>query len=120
MSKTHEIPHERWGDYLNALSNREKERPVRIQVEGRELGDQVVAHDLPLMGISLERKGSEKGAIEVTLADREAIKLTHLIAAPERVYVEENDAGEVQVLDIESREQVKTLIFFETAMTAGV
>ncbi|HVP62912.1 MAG TPA: DUF5335 family protein [Myxococcaceae bacterium] len=113
MRKTIEIPRERWAKYLDDLSNREQDHPVRIEVEGQELGDQALSTKLPLMGISLEEKGSEKDAIEITVADRgKGQTLTHLIERPEHVYVEQ-EGDRVRCVDIENRAHVKTLIFFE-------
>jgi hypothetical protein len=113
MRKTIEIPRERWAEYLDTLSNREQDHAVRIEVEGHELGDQILSSRFPLVGISLEKKGSEKSAIEVTVADSKRRQtLTHLIEKPEHVYVEQ-DGERVCCIDIEDRAQVKTLIFFD-------
>lgn len=113
MADTLEIPKERWNDYLTALSNRENRHPVSIRIEGREFGDQTLADHLPLVGISCEMKGSMQNAIEITVGEN-ATPLTHYVAEPARVYVEEADNGSVRVLDIEDGAQVKTLIFFDT------
>ena len=43
-------------------------------------------------------------------------RLGHRIEKPEHVYAGENAAGEVETLDIEDREQVKTLVIFEHPM----
>lgn len=114
--ETLEIPREAWGDYLNALSNREHDHPVIVRVEGQEVGDQVLAEHVPLVGISVEKKGSEANAIELTLAHRDQRSLNHMIQSPEHVYVEESASGEVVCLDIEDTARVKTLIFFERYM----
>lgn len=112
--ETLEIPKEAWADYLNALSNRVHDRPVRVRIEGTDMGDQVLAEQVPLVGISLEQKGSEAGAIELTLAHEDRTNLTHMIQSPAHVYAEEGDAGEVVCLDIEDTASVKTLIFFDS------
>lgn len=114
--ETLEIPREAWGDYLNALSNREHDHPVIVRVEGQEIGDQVLAEHVPLVGISVEKKGSEANAIELTLAHQDQRSLNHMIQAPEHVYVEESANGEVMCLNIEDRARVKTLVFFERYM----
>ena len=111
--ETVEIPREAGGDYLNALSNREHDHPVRVRIEGTEVGDQVLAEMVPLVGISLEKKGSEANAIELTLAHEDQRNMTHMIQSPERVYAEEGEAGQVICLDIEDQARVKTLIFFD-------
>lgn len=120
MAETLEIPKERWNDYLSALSNRECRHPVSIRIEGQEVGDQTLADHMPLVGISCEMKGSNKDAIEITVGDSDA-PVTHYVATPTRVYVEEADNGTVQCLDIEDGAKVKTLIFFDEwkALPAG-
>lgn len=112
MRGTNEIPKERWADYLNALSNRLKNHPVEVRIEGHESGDQPLSSNLPLLGISCEKKGSEADAIEISLAGQDLKNMTHLVEHPERIYVQEADNGEVACLDIEDRAKVKTLIFF--------
>jgi hypothetical protein len=112
--ETTEIPREAWADYLNALSGREREKPVGIRVEGVNTGDQVLADHVPLVGISVEQKGSEARAIEVTVANKDRSNLTHMIHDAAHIYAEEGDAGEVVCLDIEDTAKVKTLIFFES------
>lgn len=109
---TNEIPKERWSDYLNALSNRLKNHPVQVRVEGESTGDQPLSSELPLLGISCEKKGSEADAIEISVAGQDLKNLTHLVEHPEHIYVKEAANGEVACLDIEDRTKVKTLIFF--------
>jgi Family of unknown function (DUF5335) len=113
MHHTREIPREGWADYLFLLSTIERDQRVRIQAEGPELGDQTVVWNLPLVEISVEEKGSEAGAIEVTVG-RPGEELTHRIPHPEHVWAEESDNGELECLDIEDADHVKTLIYFES------
>lgn len=113
MHHTREIPREGWADYLLLLSTIERDQQVRIQAGGPELGDQTVAWSLPLVEISVEEKGSGAGAIEVTVG-RPGEELTHRIPHPEHVWAEESDSGELECLDIEDADHVKTLIYFES------
>lgn len=113
MHHTREIPREGWADYLFLLSTVERDQQVRIQAGGPELGDQTVVWDLPLVEISVEEKGSETGAIEVRVG-RPGEELTHRIPHPEHVWAEESDSGELECLDIEDADHVKTLIYFES------
>jgi len=113
MHHTREIPREGWADYLLLLSTIERDQQVRIQAEGPQLGDQTVAWSLPLVEISVEEKGSDAGAIEVTVG-RPGEELTHRIARPEHVRAGESDSGELECLDIEDADHVKTLIYFES------
>ncbi len=112
MHRTREIPREGWANYLSLLSSIEREHTVRIQAESLELGEQTMADHLPLVDIILDEKGSDQGAIEITVG-RPGEEITHRIFHPEKVYAEESESGELECLDIEDEEHVKTLIYFE-------
>lgn len=111
--KTNEIPKDLWDQYLSELGNRMREQPVRVEIEGKDIGDQVFAN-LPLVGLSFEKKGSEANAIEVTVGStgKTITNATHLIESPVRVYEETDENGKVECLDIEDADQVKTLVYF--------
>ncbi len=116
MFRTREIPAERWGAYLRRLAEHERDHPVRLEIIGRDVGNFPMEAHAPLLDIELATKGSAEGSIEVTFGGPAGQLLEHRIEKPTRVYVEENAAGEVEVLDIESREQRKTLLVFEHPM----
>lgn len=111
---TREIPRSDWEGYLQTLSNRKLNHPVQVRVASEELGDQPLAECMPLVGISLQQKGREAGAISLTLsfASGEG-HLTHEVACPERLLVQEDAAGEPRTLDIEDCGRVKTLVMFD-------
>lgn len=112
---TREIPRADWDRFLTMVSRQLADQPVRVRVEDTETGDQMLADCVPMVGLSLEKKGSDADAIALTLAfSGGESHMTHQIANPEKLYVKENAAGEPQVLDIEDRAHVKTLIVFET------
>ncbi|HEX5753411.1 MAG TPA: DUF5335 family protein [Archangium sp.] len=113
MQHTREIPREGWADYLLLLSTIERDQQVRIHAEGPEPGDHTVAWNLPLVEISVEEKGSDAGAIEVTVGPP-GEELTHRILRPVHVWAEESDSGELACLDIEDEDHVKTFIHFES------
>jgi hypothetical protein len=115
MLHTREIPREVWSDYLTLVSAIEKDHRVRVQADGPDFGEQTVAASLPLVDIYVEEKGSDEGAIEVTVG-RPGREITHRILRPLRVYTAESDSGDIECLDIEDEDHVKTLIFFEPQM----
>jgi Family of unknown function (DUF5335) len=112
QTQTREIPREVWSDYLTLLSSIERDHRVRLKANGPDLGDQTLAASLPLVDISIEEKGSTEGAIEVTVG-RPGEEITHRILHPERVWAAESESGELECLDIEDADHLKTLIFFE-------
>ncbi|WNG55184.1 hypothetical protein F0U59_10640 [Archangium gephyra] len=112
MGRTIEIPRETWAVYFDNLSKRALNEPVRIEVENRDIGDQEMTRKLPLVGIDLETKGSEAGAIEVSVGD-ERRELMHRIDNAVRVYLKIDDDGNIDCLAIEDQDDGKTLLFFE-------
>jgi hypothetical protein len=112
MHHTREIPREVWSDYLTLLSSITRSQCVRIEAGSPEIGEQHMADRLPLIDISFAEKGSDEGAIEVTVG-RPGEEITHRIFHPDHIYADENESGELECLDIEDAEHTKTLIFFE-------
>lgn len=118
MHHTREIPRDGWFDYLSRVASSEREHLVRIEAAGAEMGDQPVAERLPLVDIELEKKGSDSGVIEVTVG-RPGDEITHRILAPDHIYADEGENGELECIDIEDRDHVKTLIYFEPQSDGG-
>lgn len=112
MHHTREIPRQAWSDYLNLLSGMTRSQWVRIEADSLDIGEQTLAQRLPLIQISFVEKGSDQGAIEVTVG-RPGEEITHRIFHPDRIYADESESGELECLDIEDEERTKTLIFFE-------
>lgn len=114
MHHTREIPRDTWSDYLSRVAHKEEGHLVRIEATSSDLGDQPVVQRLPLMDIELAKKGSDKGAIELTIkVGRPGEEFTHRILKPDHIYADEGESGELECLDIEDLDRVKTLIYFE-------
>lgn len=112
MLQTFEIPRARWASFLGLLAKRAAERPVRLEVVGRSLGDQEMGHLLPLRGIGYETKGSERGDVTILVGDDRA-PMDHRVLDAVRIYVANNDVGEMEWLSIEERGGGRTLVHFE-------
>ena len=112
MHHTREIPREVWSDYLTLLSSITRNQWVRIEAISTDIGEQPLAQRLPLIDITFVEKGSDQGAIEVTVG-RPGEEITHRIFRPGHLYADESESGELECLDIEDEEHTKTLIFFE-------
>jgi hypothetical protein len=115
MYQTREIPREGWSDYLTLLSNIERDHWVRIEMESPDEGGHLMASRLPLVDISVEEKGRGAGTIEVTVG-RPGEEITHRIFHPDHLYAGESESGELECLDIEDAEHMKTHIYFEPMM----
>jgi|GEM_PF-385671 len=110
--RTLEIPKENWMSFLEMLNRHAADRPLRLEVVNRELGDQEMGDYLPFRGINFEAKGSDRGdLLIITGSDRG--ELTHRIARPTRIYILHNEAAELELVTIEEADNGKTLMYFE-------
>jgi hypothetical protein len=116
MTVTHEIETRDWEEYLEEFSQRNQGRPVRLETSlEASAGQRVVAEHRPLLGVSLDPKGSEAPAVTVTLGGMNAgtAHLTHVITTPTHLWAEEEPGGIARALDIDSTDEGKTLLLFE-------
>jgi hypothetical protein len=110
--RTIEIPKATWVSFLTDLTRNALDRPVRLEVENIEIGDQEMGDKLPLREIELEMKGSNAGGLEITVGGR-TDELSHRIERPTRLYAQINDSQQIECLSIEDADNGKTLLFFE-------
>lgn len=85
-----------------------------LEVMGPEIGAQQQAHDLTLEGITVTLKASSKdGApekITISLGNNPQDHITDRIIEPTRVWLEQTAEGASAALEIESTDEVKTLL----------
>jgi hypothetical protein len=112
MIRTLDIPKENWTNFINTLNRHALERPVRLEVVDRELGDQEMGRLLPLRGMDFETKGSARGAFFISVGSDEE-ELNHRIDIPKRLYVGHNEAAEMEWLAIDEEPIGTTIIYFE-------
>ena len=109
------IERNQWKTFLDGFSKRNQLRASRIEVVG-EFGAQEQEEYLPLIGVSLETKGSEGGSIEIMLGGetaRDSRQLTHLVENVERITPLPGSTTLEEGLGIEDKEGNKTLLRFE-------
>ena len=70
------IERDHWKSFLTEFSTRNQLRPTRLEEVG-SLGDQEEETYLPLLGISLETKGSRAGSVIVMLGGESAKEQRH-------------------------------------------
>jgi hypothetical protein len=108
-----EVPKQSWTSFLQDLNRLAQDRPVRLEVINRELGDEEMASKLPLVAIDFETKGSERGDFLVTLMSDDG-PLTHRIEKPTQLYVAHDEAGGLlQTLAVLEAGGGETIIYFE-------
>ena len=112
-----EIKQDQWKTFLDEFSKRNEHRPAKIEVIGEEIGAQEAGRHLPLVGISFEEKGSEKGDVVVTFAGRTTADtryISHRIDKVTKIVpFADEESDEEKALEIEGGDGTKTILAFE-------
>jgi hypothetical protein len=109
--QTQEIPKHEWVPFLDEFSKRHVGRRVTVEVLGREVGSQLAAQSLPLVGVSVDlRDGGDNEQIEVIAGDSPHAHVMHAVQRPSQVRVAVGDGGGDEALQIESEDGVATLV----------
>ncbi len=114
MLRALEIPREHWSRFLRTFNRLVADQMIRLEVVGRQLGDQEMTERLPFHGIDYDSKGSERGSLTVSVGGSEG-ELSHRVIGPKRLYLGDRD-GRIEWLAIEEAGEVgdvRTLIHFE-------
>lgn len=103
MSTLQNVPRSEWRAYFDRMSKELLGKRAEIEVASLDLGDQIVAEWIPLLGITYEPKDD--------LLDVALDRSSHLIRHPKEIAVEETPAGlaSVAVIDGEGARQVVRL-----------
>ncbi|HWB17841.1 MAG TPA: DUF5335 family protein [Vicinamibacterales bacterium] len=99
------IPRHEWTSYFEQLSATLTGTRVEVEATSLDLGDQIVAEWLPLLGITYDAKDD---LLDVALGGED--HLTHLIRHPVRIDVTE-EAHEVRGLAVSTPDGVQVLRF---------
>jgi hypothetical protein len=92
-----------WKPFFDSVSKVLGAKQAEIEVLSLDLGDQVEADWLPLLGLTYDSKDD---VLDVALEG-----LDHLISKPREIYVEDGGVGlaSVAVVDVEGRRQLVKL-----------
>lgn len=110
------IERDQWKTFLDEFSKRNQARPTKLEVVG-EIGAQEQEAYVPLVGISLDPRGSAAGSLEVILAGQTSAdkrRVEKVISNVERLAPILGTTVLEQGLAIEDRRGTKTLLLFET------
>jgi len=108
--RTREIPKDEWSRFFDEFSRRHQGWLVTIEIFG-SLGAQVEVHERALNGVVVEERDGSP-LIEILTGSTPGETLTHTIARPTRVQVEETREGAEVAVQIESSDEGRTLIRF--------
>jgi hypothetical protein len=109
--RTQQIPNEEWVRFFNEFSSERQGWPVRLEVLGRELGDQDEAALLPLVGVSADTKDGERN-IEIVLGDGKQAHLTRIVSRVGQVWLRKSELEVEDALEIVSDDGIITLVSF--------
>jgi len=114
--QTREIPRDEWVAFFDSFSRQHEGWLVRLEVFGSDIGAQIEAEELPLQGISAELKGDGEDTISIIIGEAPEQHVTHSIAAPAHVRLEETEQGAHEALQIETTDGNTTLLRFRSAV----
>jgi hypothetical protein len=103
MSKLTNVPKSEWRPFFDRMSKTLLGKRAEIEVASLDLGDQIVAEWVPLIGITYD---SHDDVLEVALQSG-----SHVIRQPREIVVDEGPAGlaTIAVIDLEGARQVVRL-----------
>jgi Family of unknown function (DUF5335) len=98
-----------WKAFLNDFSKTHHGCEARLEIIGRDFGDQDVAAWLPCKGISSDPRHHQLFVTVGGISSHYPVHLTHTIDSPHTVAVRSTPAGEVSALRMTSGEKTETL-----------
>jgi len=116
--QTQEIPHDEWTTFCDRFSRQHEGWLATLEVLSTDFGAQQEARDLPFEGITATFKDSAPEIIAISLGESPGDHVTHTITEPTRVWLEQTSQGGNAALEIESADQVKTLLRFRSPLPA--
>ena len=116
---TQEIPRDKWVTFLDTFSRQHEGWLSTLEILGTDIGAQQEVLNLPLEGISVSRD-SVPETIAISLGNDAENHVTHTITNPTRIWLEQTSQGANAALEIESADEVKTLLRFRSALPADM
>jgi hypothetical protein len=107
---TEHIEQAQWEAFLNDFSKKHHGFEARMEIIGRDFGDQEAVAWLPCTGISYDPHHHQIFMTVGGISSHYPVHLTHTIASPHTVAVHYTLAGEVGSLLITSGDKTETLV----------
>lgn len=117
---TQEIKRDEWTAFLDTFSRQHEGWLATLEVLGPDIGAQQEAGDLPLEGITATSEDDAVQSIAISLGKTPEDHITHTIIGPTRIWLEQTSLGANAALEIESADEVKTLLRFRSALPADM
>ena len=112
--ETREIPRNEWTAFFDTFNQQHEGWLATLEVFGPEIGAQEEARELPLGGVTLASGGNESETIAISLGRTPEDHLDHIVVKPAHVWFEESAQVADAALEIESADDIKTLMRFRS------
>jgi hypothetical protein len=111
---THDIERGEWEFFMDVFSRQHAGWTVTVEVFAQDGDARVEAEGLPFEGISVGSAGGERQTISVMVGGTPEGHLTHTIAYPTHVILDQSgiDAGLGETLEVISGDGARTLVRF--------
>jgi hypothetical protein len=107
--ETRDIHEDQWIEFFDRFNRDHVGWPVTIEVLDRRSGPQNVAENLPLQGISFDKKGSRPCVVQISVGDPSGLHVNHVIDLP--LHIREADEADGSLdLQIEPAQGPTTLV----------
>jgi len=117
---TQEIPRDEWKTFLDTFSRQHEGWLATLEIFAIDIGAQREARDLPLEGITATSRDNASQTIAIILGKSSEDHVTHTVTDPTRVWLEQTSQGANAAIEIESADEVKTLLRFRSALPADM
>jgi hypothetical protein len=87
-----------------------------LELFGPEIGAQTEERELALEGVTAELRGCEDNSIEIMVGAKPSEHITHSIARPVNLSLEQTEEGADAALAVKSEDGVTTLLRFRSPM----
>lgn len=114
--QTKEIPKNEWTKFFDGFSRKHEGWLVSVEIFGSEIGAQVEQREVALEGITDEWDEVEGSTIMIMTGAKPEGHITHSIAHPTAVSLEQTDEGADAALAIKSNDGTMTLLRFRSAV----
>lgn len=107
---TEHIERAHWGAFFDDFAKKHHGFDARLEIIGREFGDQEMAAWLPFTGISYDPHHHQIFVTVGGISSHYPVHLTHMIDSPRMVAVRATADGEISSLLIVSGDKTETLV----------
>jgi len=107
---TEHIAQAQWEAFLDDFAKTHQGFEARIEIMGRDFGDQEMAAWLPFSGISYDPHHHQIFVTVGGISSHYPVHLTHTIDSPHTVAIRSTPAGEISALHMTSGDKSETLV----------